>query len=112
MVATSEKVWERFNGEVSFGTIYSKGNQSTQYNLGADTAYVRERSNAGANFDSTLSIEHRHHGFHTKLARPPSALLLMPQRKMVHTRALAVCFRVRSKVLHFRLCSAGAWGAI
>jgi len=55
IVATSEKVWERFNGEVTFGTIYSKGNESTQYNLGADTVYVRERWSAAANYDSTLS---------------------------------------------------------
>lgn len=55
MVATSDKFWERFNGELSFGVIYSKGNQSTQYNLGSQTAYVRERWNAGANFQSNLS---------------------------------------------------------
>ena len=55
MVATSDRFWERFNGEVSFGTIYSKGNQSTQYSLGSETLYVRERWNAGVNFDSNLS---------------------------------------------------------
>jgi Protein of unknown function, DUF481 len=55
MVATSDKFWERFNGGVSLGTIYSKGNQSTQYSLAANTAYVRERWNAGARFDSNLS---------------------------------------------------------
>lgn len=55
MVATSDRFWERFNGEISFGTIYSKGNQSTQYSLGASTAYVRERWNAGGTFDSSLS---------------------------------------------------------
>src|ERR1700739_1514409 len=37
MVATSDNFWQRFNGEVSFGTIYSKGNESTQDSLGADT---------------------------------------------------------------------------
>jgi putative salt-induced outer membrane protein YdiY len=55
MVATSDRFWERFNGEVSFGAIYSKGNQSTQYSLGSQTTYVRERWNAGASFDSSLS---------------------------------------------------------
>jgi Protein of unknown function, DUF481 len=55
MVATSDRFWQRFNGEVSFGTIYSKGNQSTQYNLGANTVYVRERWNAGASIESSLS---------------------------------------------------------
>jgi Protein of unknown function, DUF481 len=55
MVATSERFWQRFNGEVSFGVIYSKGNQSTQYTLGSQTVYVRERWNAQAHFNSNLS---------------------------------------------------------
>ncbi len=55
MVATSDKFWERFNGGISLGTIYSKGNQSTQYSLAASTAYVRERWNTGARLDSNLS---------------------------------------------------------
>jgi len=55
MVATSERFWDRFNGDVSFGVIYSKGNESTQFSLGSSTVYVRERWNAGYNFDSNLS---------------------------------------------------------
>jgi len=55
MVQTSENFWQRFSGEVSLGVIYSKGNQSTQYNLGSGAAYLRERWNAKANFSSTLS---------------------------------------------------------
>jgi len=55
MVQTSENFWQRFSGEISFGIIYSKGNQSTQYNLGAGTAYVRERWNAKADLSSSLS---------------------------------------------------------
>ena len=55
MIATSDRFWQRFNGEVSFGVIYSKGNQSTQYTLGSQTAYVRERWNALADFNSNLS---------------------------------------------------------
>jgi hypothetical protein len=55
MVATSDKFWERFNGGISFGTIYSKGNESAQYSLSSSTAYVRERWNAGASLDSNLS---------------------------------------------------------
>ena len=55
MVATSDRFWQRFNGEVSFGVIYSKGNQSTQYSLGSQTAYVRERWTALASFNSNLS---------------------------------------------------------
>lgn len=55
MIATSDKFWERFNGEVALGLIYSKGNQQTQYSLSSNTAYVRERWTAGAAFDSNLS---------------------------------------------------------
>lgn len=55
MVATSDRFWQRFNGEVTLGVIYSKGNQSTQYSFGSQTAYVRERWTALASFDSNLS---------------------------------------------------------
>jgi hypothetical protein len=55
MVQTSENFWQRFSGEISWGIIHSKGNQSTQYSLGSQTAYVRERWNAKANFSSNLS---------------------------------------------------------
>jgi hypothetical protein len=55
MIATSDKFFQRFSGEISFGTIYSKGNRSTQYSLGSQTAYIRERWNARASFDSNLS---------------------------------------------------------
>lgn len=52
---TSDKFWQRFSGEISFGTIYSKGNQSTQYSLGSQTAYIRDRWSAAASLASTLS---------------------------------------------------------
>jgi len=55
MNGTSDKLWERFNGEVSFGVNYTKGNQATQYSLGSQTTYVRERWQAKANFESNLS---------------------------------------------------------
>ena len=55
MIATSDRFWERFSGAVSFGVIYSKGNQSTQYSLSSETAYVRERWSAQASYDSSLS---------------------------------------------------------
>ena len=55
MVATSDRFWQRFNGAIGLGVIYSKGNQSTQYSLSSQTAYVRERWNAFAGFDSNLS---------------------------------------------------------
>lgn len=52
---TSEKFLQRFNGQLSFGVIYSKGNQSTQYTFGSQTEYLRERWSAQASFNSTLS---------------------------------------------------------
>ena len=55
MAETSDKFWQRFNGEINFGTTYSKGNQSTQYNLSSQTEYLRERWTASANLSSTLS---------------------------------------------------------
>src|SRR6516164_1929243 len=45
MTPTSDKFWQRFNGGVNLGLIYSKGNQSTQFSLGSTTEYVRERWN-------------------------------------------------------------------
>lgn len=55
MTPTSEKFWERFDGGISLGVIYSKGNQSTQYSLGSTTEYIRERWGAKSGFDSNLS---------------------------------------------------------
>jgi hypothetical protein len=55
MVATSDNLWQRFNGAISLGVIYSKGNQSTQYSLGSELNYVRERWGASGIFDSNLS---------------------------------------------------------
>jgi len=51
----SEKFWQRFNGDINFGLSYSKGNQATQYNLGALSVYPRERWAAQATFNSNLS---------------------------------------------------------
>jgi hypothetical protein len=55
MVQTSENFLQRFSGDISWGIIYSKGNQSTQYNLGSQIAYVRERWSAKADLSSNLS---------------------------------------------------------
>jgi hypothetical protein len=77
MVQTSENFWQRFNGEISWGFIYSKGNQSTQFNLGSETAYVRERWNARANFSSTLASSTGTNAS-TRNALGLSALRLLP----------------------------------
>ena len=55
MIATSDKFWQRFNGAISFGVIYSKGNQSTQYSLSSEASYVRKRWSTQASFASNLS---------------------------------------------------------
>jgi hypothetical protein len=52
---TSETLWQRFNGDIGLGVIYSKGNQSTQYNLSSSLNYPRERWSASAAYNSTLS---------------------------------------------------------
>jgi hypothetical protein len=55
MAETSDKFWQRFSGDLNSGIIYSKGNQNTQYSLGADLEYLRPRWSADASYDSTLS---------------------------------------------------------
>jgi Protein of unknown function, DUF481 len=55
MEVTSAKFFQRFNGSINTGVIYSKGNESTQYNLGSQIEYPRERWGADASFNSTLS---------------------------------------------------------
>lgn len=52
---SSETFLQRFNGSINSGIIYSKGNQTTQYNLSSDIEYPRERWSAGASFSSSLS---------------------------------------------------------
>jgi hypothetical protein len=55
MEVTSTKFFQRFNGSINMGVIYSKGNQSTQYNLGSQVTYPRERWAAAASYNSTVS---------------------------------------------------------
>jgi uncharacterized protein DUF481 len=55
MDQTSSTIWERFNGDIGLGVIYSKGNQSTQFNFNSDVNYPRERWSASAAYNSTLS---------------------------------------------------------
>jgi hypothetical protein len=52
---TADNFWQRFNGEINSGVMYSKGNQSTQYNLSSAVEYPRERWAAGANLSSSLA---------------------------------------------------------
>jgi Protein of unknown function, DUF481 len=55
MEETDLSFWRRFNGQVGLNSIYSKGNQSVQYNLNADAVYPRERWSAAASYSSSFS---------------------------------------------------------
>jgi hypothetical protein len=52
---TADGFWRRLNGEINSGILYSKGNQTTQYNLDSSVEYPRERWGAGANLSSSLA---------------------------------------------------------
>ena len=52
---TSQSFWQRFNGDINLGAIYSKGNQSTQFNLDSLVQYPRERWSAQGEYSSTLA---------------------------------------------------------
>jgi Protein of unknown function, DUF481 len=52
---TAGTFWQRFNGEINSGILYSKGNQSTQYSLSSAVEYPRERWAAGASMSSSLA---------------------------------------------------------
>ena len=52
---TSSNFWQRLNGHIGTGFTYSKGNDSTQYNLNSDMNYPRERWSAEARYASNLT---------------------------------------------------------
>lgn len=53
---TDESFWRRFNGAINSGVLYSKGNESTQYNLGSQVEYQRERWSGQASFYSSFAF--------------------------------------------------------
>jgi Protein of unknown function, DUF481 len=55
MDQAAESFWRRLDGALSTGILYSKGNQSTQYNVGSQVEYRRERWSGQANFNSSLA---------------------------------------------------------
>jgi hypothetical protein len=55
LTQTSEGFWHRFDGAVNTGFLYSKGNESVQYNIGSQTAYNRERWSSQLNFNSSFA---------------------------------------------------------
>jgi putative salt-induced outer membrane protein YdiY len=52
---TSESFWHRFNGAVNTGILYSKGNESVQYDLSSQVSYDRERWSGQGGFNSTFA---------------------------------------------------------
>jgi len=48
-------IWQRFSGAVNTGLLYSKGNDSTQYNISSVVGYHRERWSTEASFNSSFS---------------------------------------------------------
>ena len=81
---TSEDFWHRFNGKLNSGLVYTKGNQSTQYQLGAVIEYPREHWAGSANFSSTLSSNQ---GSDTSTRNDLSlaALRLLPRNNWFYT---------------------------
>jgi len=55
MSQTSEGFWHRFDGAVNTGFLYSKGNESAQYNLSSQVAYTRERWSSQLGFNSSFA---------------------------------------------------------
>jgi hypothetical protein len=55
MTQSSDSFWRRFSGNLDSGMIYSKGNNTAQYNLASELTYRRERWNAGVNYSSSFS---------------------------------------------------------
>jgi hypothetical protein len=55
MEETDLSFWRRFNGQVGLNSIFSKGDQSGQYNLNADAIYPRERWSAAIGYSSSFS---------------------------------------------------------
>jgi hypothetical protein len=52
---TDEGFWRRFDGAINTGILYSKGNQSTQYNIGSEAEYRRERWSGQASVNSSFA---------------------------------------------------------
>jgi hypothetical protein len=55
MGETSENFWQRFAVDLQSGIIYSKGNQSAQYNISSSVTYARPRWAIGVDVNSALS---------------------------------------------------------
>jgi hypothetical protein len=59
MDQASDSFWRRFSGNVDSSMLYSKGNNTAQYNLASGLTFRRERWNAGVDYSSALSTSNR-----------------------------------------------------
>jgi hypothetical protein len=55
MDETAASSWQRWNGQFGAGSSYTKGNESSQYNLNSSIGYVAPRWSAGASYNSSLA---------------------------------------------------------
>jgi len=85
MSQTSESFWQRFSGDIDTGIQYSKGNEATQYNLGADLAYLRERWAADASYNSTLSSSSGAESAATRNQLTLSGMRLLPSKNWFYS---------------------------
>jgi putative salt-induced outer membrane protein YdiY len=51
----SDSIWQRMSGSLSMGLTYSKGSDTTQYNLDTTLAYRQERYFSQLNYNSALT---------------------------------------------------------
>ena len=51
----SQSFWHRFDGAVNTGLLYSKGDESTQFNLSSQVVYTRERWSSQVDFNSSFA---------------------------------------------------------
>jgi Protein of unknown function, DUF481 len=51
----SEEFWHRFDGAVNTGFLYSKGNESVQYNVSSQVDYTRERWGSQLNYNTSFA---------------------------------------------------------
>jgi Protein of unknown function, DUF481 len=59
MNQASESFWRRFSGSIDSGMIYSRGNNTAQYNLASNLTFRREGWDAGVSYSSNLSNSNR-----------------------------------------------------
>jgi len=74
---TAESFRRRFNGSISTGIQYSKGNETTQYNIASQVEYPRERWSTQASVNSSLAAS-SHASNATRNQVDLSAMRLLP----------------------------------